>query len=95
MQVLRASPFLHTRHTNAGEFLTLRAEVVRKVRTEAAVFRQFLATVLTIPLLEGILAALIAYKHSVSNQLYAPWYRVTSTGWLSARFIFFEQAFYF
>jgi hypothetical protein len=45
--------------------------------------------------LEAILAALIAYKRSVSEQLYAPWYRITSTGWLSARFIFFQQVFYF
>src|SRR5215204_234193 len=41
------------------------------------------------------LAALIAYKRSVSDQRYAPWYRITSTGWLSARFIFFKQTFYF
>ena len=43
----------------------------------------------------GLLVALIAYKRSVSDQLYTPWYRVTSTGGLSARFIFFQQAFYF
>jgi hypothetical protein len=43
----------------------------------------------------GLLVALIAQKRSVSEQLYAPWYRITSAGKLSARFIFFQQAFYF